>query len=154
MNTYVFVLFAVGVVLLTFARRRHVSGKGFALFRALFPSWRFFDEAGQFSKLYYRVGSGPWLEVPQGSPRSWSMVLLNPSGNLMSAGHSLVDQLVSEINDTPEARLSEIPKGVSYQLVQRWVRHQIAPSVKSFQFKIVLGGEDVLVSPELTERSG
>ena len=125
-----------------------MEGRGLALLRALFPSWRFFEDTGQFPQLFYRVGSGPWLDGLQGRPRTVFSIFLNPAGNFLFAGNSLVDQLISDIGDTPDEKLSEISGTVSYQLVKRFVRHQVGSvSGPEFQFKIVQDGEEILVSP-------
>ncbi len=131
------------------------------LFRAFFPSWRFFDDFGEVPELVYRLISSDltddvWRPCFQRPSRNWHSLLVNPAGNAYLAQASVVQQLVNElplINDT-----NPIEETVPYCLIKHWVAtvvraHSNAPHT-AYQFKIIARsfehpeGEDVLLSPE------
>lgn len=110
-----------------------------ALLRVLIPSWRFFDDVGHVSKLYYQIGPyGPWQPCFQPQQRHWYQLFLNPHTNLRMALNSIVERLSMEISDLDENKISE---SITYQLVENLVRHQvksIEPKAQNFRFKIVV----------------
>lgn len=132
-----------------------------ALLRVLIPSWRFFDDVGHVSKLFYQTNlATQWQPCFQPQPRHWYQLFLNPQTNLRMALNSLVERLVSEISEATEASKDQIPQSVSYQLVENLVRHQARSqnvNIKTFRFKIIVSdpaadtesaraGEEVLLS--------
>lgn len=149
-------------------RDRGFKGRNWMLARALFPSWRFFEQLGHVPKLSLRMigaaGPGPWTECLPPEPRGAATLFLNPRGNLRMACNSLVEQLVTDLGDIPdEADPSggshDLERLVSYELVERLVRFQIQRSTvpysgEQFQFRILAAvpgageslGEEILVS--------
>jgi hypothetical protein len=97
------------------------------LLRVLIPSWRFFDELGEVSRLYYRFGSGrshlgPWILYGKKSSRTWGHLLFNAEENLYLANIRLI---------------AELPE--TYPLVQNLVRWEIRQTHSDqfyFQFKV------------------
>jgi hypothetical protein len=133
----------VGLVLLP---RRTVNARGLALFRSLFPSWRFFEEIEAGPSLSFcaaPVGSdfGPWRAALTPSPRGPTALLLNARGNLTLAYQSIVEQLASELDEAPDADPSTL---ISYQLVVRLVAfellstHERTPGTQ-YRFRIDTG---------------
>lgn len=132
-----------------------------SLFRALLPSWRFFDRAGDVVHLSYRIMDdqgqpGEWLRHPRPPPRPWKALVHNPEGNLFLASQATVDRLADELSAFAEdpSRLSQT---VSYRVVEEMVRFEIrrtgVPSGRVFQFKLgVARGEnpadDLLLSTD------
>jgi hypothetical protein len=159
----------LALALLPGLRDRALPGRGWMLVRALFPSWRFFEELGQVPMLRYRVSDGEqggwseWKAALPPVPRGLGSLFLNARGNLRMASNSLVEQLVSdlaEVDDTDEG-LRRFEASVSYELVTRLVRARIRalePDAHAgrFQFKVVVAtpgaaegtGEEILVSSE------
>jgi hypothetical protein len=97
------------------------------LFRVIIPSWRFFDELGDVSELFYRFGPessklGSWIRYSEQPKRNLGALFLNPRENLYLASLSL-------ISDLPE----------SAPLVRNLVQWKIAQTHSDkffFQFKI------------------
>ncbi len=135
------------------------------LFRALFPSWRFFEELGRVPKLSFRiVGSSEteWSECLAPERMGLGALFLNARGNLRMAGNSLVEQLVTDLSELEDGATDEaVTSSVSYELVTRLVRSQVrelgggGPG-KRFQFRVVAAvpgatereGEEILISSE------
>ena len=130
------------VIASSFMRTRYVPGRAFALFRALFPSWRFFDDVGHVPQLLCRLGPtpdqlGPWrICVPNRTNRTElkgfvGSLFLNPQGNLRMACNSLVEQLMSDLGDFEveagpgpgPCDESQFVDTVSYQLTRDLVRY-------------------------------
>jgi hypothetical protein len=102
--------------------RRDVQGRGLALLRTLFPSWRFFEEIEAGPSLQVATAAvgepfGAWRDAQPASPRTAAALLVNARGNLELAYQSLVDQLTSELDDAPQDPTASI----TYALVQRLV---------------------------------
>lgn len=131
---------------------------GIQLFRALVPSWRFFDSRLDALALYYRFGPDedrlspyhPALK-PHGT-RGWGSLFLNPHENLRLAACSAVEILIQEAHQTLEAEVERIEQSVSYQIVLRIARQELRRSQQSsvnhpkiIQFKIT-AEEDLLIS--------
>jgi hypothetical protein len=96
------------------------------LFRVVIPSWRFFDELGDVSRLHYRFGSessklGPWILYSEKPARNLGTLFLNPRGNLYLANIGLI----SGLPETEE---------LIENLVQ-WEVVQARPGKFFFQFK-------------------
>ncbi len=131
----------------------HISGGGVYLFRAFFPSWKFFEDYGDVPSLFYRLSSngdkfGDWVPCLTQPKRRLSSLLVNPEGNFYLACSSLLQQVMSELDDATtekdEARAEKIEsfdKTVVYQLTHDLVRYQIAQrhAIESefyYQFKV------------------
>ncbi len=123
--------------------RRPLPGKTWLLLRCLFPSWRFFEGIEPGASLTFRVAAlggsfGPWQEaLPPPSLGAFSVVL-NASGNLTLASQSIVEQLLDELDGTPNDTAKEL---VAYRLVQRLVETRMTEvGVRSaqprYQFRI------------------
>ena len=70
--------------------------------RPLIPSWRFFDRAGDPTRLSVRTrlshGSfGAWKPVLSRPRRGFLNLFLHPEGNLYLANQGVVDRLVQEL---------------------------------------------------------
>jgi hypothetical protein len=82
--------------------------------------------------------------------RGLGELFLNAPGNLRLATQSLMERLLEELSELEEHDAS-FSVAVSYRLAERWVRahiHRIGraqPGLR-FQFKIISGDEDALVS--------
>ncbi len=136
--------------------------RSLGLFKALFPSWRFFEDVGPSPRLFHRtIGRDvldvdtcevPWTDTLPPQPRGPGALFLNARGNLRFTGGSVLDQLVAEIGDLPDAALGtfEAVEGlVAYRLVQRMVVERLGPDVGAYQIRVVLDetGEEILRSP-------
>ncbi len=134
------------------------------LFRVLIPSWRFFDKIEYLPALVYRVkpmgetSFGPWSPLVFREGRGLANLLLDSQGNLRMACNSLVERLMSDLEDWDETRSEGFSQTVTYRLVARLVRSQIQkePIGTAYQFKVgrVTPGlesrwiEDALISEE------
>lgn len=154
-------LLLLGLVATILLPRVDVPGRAVHLFRAFFPSWRFFEDVGGTPRLDYRVHLetgelGPWTDALPPVPRGPTALLLNPAGNLRFAGGSLVDQLVAdfevltdaEVDDAPERGLAALERMVSFRLVQNLVATQLrvrpdATEVTAYELRLVLDAPDV-----------
>jgi hypothetical protein len=135
------------------------------LLRALLPSWRFFDRLGRVPILLARWSAdgeefGPWEPVNPPVDRGLGALVLNARGNLRMACNSLVERLVSDLEDLQDSGGEErrFHESVSYRLVEDLVRfrsRQEHDGANWFQFKIVQtepgpgeerGGDEILVS--------
>lgn len=125
------VLWAVVLVGASLFGRRAIAARWMASLTVLLPSWRFFERPGLVPRLFVRWGDdaarlGPWHAIELDAPRPWSVVLLNPHGNLALALRSLLVRLLAEIDDAPDddpARV--IAVSTTYRLVQRLAAHRV-----------------------------
>jgi hypothetical protein len=141
----------------TLLKRRTVPGKTLYLLRALFPSWRFFEDFDGESALFLRqsCSTGNFSEWQRCLPRAERRahhLLFNPKTNYILAVGSLVQQLLAEISDLDCTNAQSIEKLVSYQMVRNLVESELAksqsvPRASQYQFKVSGSGEDWLVSP-------
>ncbi len=120
------------------------------LWRALIPSWRFFDQLETIPHLFLRLSIDgesfdAWQNCfrktsPDENNRNWKTFFFNANGNLRLAEISLVERLLSEVQDL-SADSSSLSKSVSYRLVEHLVRAralevQGSTSPVFFQFRI------------------
>ena len=141
-------------LLLALTKSRYVEGRAIFLMRALFPSWRFFEEITDIPKLFYRIENSPgqydpWKPCLWRPTRSLSALLLNAEGNLMFAFGGVVQHLMQDLESVAPEDLEEFMKSPSYQLSKNIALHHLrqdydSSTVRNFQFKIctVLQGED------------
>lgn len=125
-------------------------------FRALLPSWRFFDRAAPSPQLFVRVAGGEWTRF-DGGPRPALTPLFGASANMHLAYASVIEQLVQELGDldiegeAPADGIERDPRVtdlVGYQLVSRIAATAVPPGT-SYQWKIVVSGEDYICSPDM-----
>ena len=163
-NILFLALFFLLITALACLKGPQISDRRVQLFRVLFPSWRFFDVMGETPTLYYRVASssedlGEWqaaLEKPELRSPYWPFNLfLNSENNFVLAGYSLVEQLVSDMEEmygeiqgetqgVTGRDSEELERSVSFQLVDNLVRFQIRQNLQPtpteaklvYQFKV------------------
>lgn len=161
--TFPLVLLALGILLPVLLPRRELGSRGLMLLRSLFPSWRFFDSPGEYPSLSYRVcppspspdtaspesvpnlpppQPGPWIECPSPPPARGILELAyNPEGNLYFAFHTLISQLVSDLQSIPDDQPERITQTASYTLVRNLVSNSIRSTdpaaTGTYQFKII-----------------
>lgn len=81
------------------------------LLRLLFPSWAFFDRAGDPPVLEMRVLASDtppegWQPVVQAPPRRWWHLLFNPHGTLALAEQTLVERWHAELEEGAETEVT------------------------------------------------
>jgi hypothetical protein len=152
------IVLSLGVLgLLVWLPRRVVQARGSALFRCLLPAWRFFEPIERVPALQYRVAPhgddwSAWrdaLAAPARTP--WSL-LLNADGNLHLARQSLVEHLLSELDDAAEAGRCR-DELVSYHLVCALIEQCVRAALPAspllvYQFRVAdSGGATRFASP-------
>jgi hypothetical protein len=159
-----FSCYFLAVIAFSLLKRRALPGKTLYLFRALLPSWRFFEDFDEAPALYYRSSAGAedlgeWRRCLEKPRREFLNLLYNPRANYVLAAGSVVQHLLSEIDDTSQTDSHAIESLVSYQLTKNLITYQIEKShsdasTTRYQFKISGVTEDILISPvyELEER--
>lgn len=111
--------------------------------RIWIPSWRLFDQEGHVPRLFVRLQDHQeWLPVLKPPILRWYHIFLNPDGGYHHAACSAVEAFLQN------------PKNVdAYRIVCRICRrflNEMPTSVPSFQFKISVNEEDVLLSGQET----
>lgn len=165
MNLYVLIGYLVVLVAATQLLSGRVRSPVVQALRAFFPSWKFFDEPGEVPCLLVRTGAdaetlSSFEPLLPPLKRPITAALFNPRGNLWLAYGSLLQQLMSELEELPEGSDADtqIRSCTSYQLTQALVlerlreRGQALP--RYYQFKVVtfdaekpqLAPTDVLIS--------
>lgn len=155
----IFACYFLVILAFSLAKRKALPGKTLYLFRALLPSWRFFEDFDEAPTLYFRYASGTeqlreWERCLKRPNRRLAGLFFNPDTNYVLAAGSVVQQLLSEVNDLAHTDTASIEKLVSYQLTKSLVQFELPQLADRFQFKISGVSEDILVSPTyLTERA-
>jgi hypothetical protein len=159
------IYFAV-IALLATLKPRYIPGRAIYLFRALFPSWRFYEDICEVPMLHFRWQNGTdteefatdWVPAWGAPERSWSALMLNPSGSFVFACQGLLNQVESDIDEIGTGEHQEFANSVSYRLLQKLVLHQMrkrpeSRAARRYQFKLTAAtqgeeqtGEDVLIS--------
>lgn len=111
--------------------------------RALFPSWRFFVDAGPTLTLEVRVRDGHWQPVIPQITRSFGNLLLNSEGNFRHACNNNLlhlSQDLSKLSDRSDQGLESL---CSYQLTHNIARFYLAkggstPSGTTYQMRLSL----------------
>lgn len=133
--------------------RRPLRGTGWLLFRSLLPAWRFFEDVESTADLYFRVAQagsadyGDWQIALPAPARGVGALLLNARGNLALATHSLVEQLLAELDG---CTVDAAPSLTSYRLVQELVKQRLresgAADSSRYQFRLDSDGALAFVS--------
>lgn len=113
--------------------------KRLALFRALLPSWKFFDRTDVPHALYFRHhrGTEPWSEWREAlppRPHGFATLFLNPRGNDRLALASIVEEVLHDAERAADP--SELESQVSYRLLVRLAHLQSPASDGAVQFKV------------------
>lgn len=159
-------ILAYFAVLLIFAKlkSREMNGRMVFLFRAFFPSWKFFEDIEQAPLLYIRTelegrDFSEWSDGLGKAERSLSQVVFNPKGNLRLACNSLLQQLMTDLELADESNPKSFENVVSYQLTKNLARRRVLELARGkvavrFQFKLCLLTakspyllEDMMISP-------
>ncbi len=147
------------ITLLSSLKPRYIPGRAIYLFRAFFPSWRFYEDICEMPMLYYRTlePAGDWKLAWQKPLRSWSTIFVNPQVNYLFACQGLLNQVENDVNELGEGAHEEFSNSVSYRLLENLVRYSMRAegdgAATRYQFKLMaaIQGEDafqdVLISP-------
>ncbi|MEZ4753842.1 MAG: hypothetical protein R3A13_05965 [Bdellovibrionota bacterium] len=166
MNTefnFIIILFLLIAAILAFLKPRYLSSRGLFLFRAIFPSWRFFEEITDIPQLYYRLKTGEtfgeWKNCLFRPKRNLSTLFINPEGNLLFAYGGLLQHFIQDLESVEEDQVEDFMQSVSYKLILELARKRILEQessslINEFQFKVscLMQGaekdslEDVLIS--------
>ncbi len=153
----------IALILISRMKTVYIPGRAIYLFRALFPSWRFFEDLCYLPVLYFRSSEdgknfGPWEAALGKLERNWGCLFINSQANLLHAYHGLLQQLENDKEEVKEENKNDFIQSVSYQLTKNLVLSRILNSKKEekkiyFQFKLsaVMQGspqdaEDILIS--------
>ena len=157
-------IFFIIAIAFSFAKPKYIPSRALFLLRALFPSWRFFEEITEVPSLFYRIKRnknefGPWEECLKKPKRGLSSFFLNADANLLFAYGGLLQHFIHDLESVDEKDTEAFMNSVSYRLLTNLARFNIlennTPFENSdFQFKIctALQGDeeeildDVLIS--------
>jgi hypothetical protein len=132
-----------------------------ALWRAFFPSWRFFVEAGPELKLQIRLSEGSavsldWTDALAPIPRTWTSFPFNAQGNFLHACHNSLQHLSVDLRNHDHS--DQIEGLASYRIILNLARFQIhqlklGEGYRKFQFRILIldpsrPAEEMLISSE------
>jgi hypothetical protein len=159
------IIYLVTLILFSLFKSNHFQGKSFYLLRAFFPSWKFYEDLGDVPILFYRIkerGSiwTPWKNCVEKKKRKWTKLFLNSQGNVHLAYGSLLQHLVTDIQEIEDSDYFSLKSKASYQLVQNLVLFEISKtnsfqSGMQYEFKVSSWApcspstlaEDILLSP-------
>lgn len=103
-------VYLLALATLTRLRAVVVPSRTVQLLKALWPSWRFFEDVGEVAVLRLRFGDGedeaalgPWREGLPRIGRRWSALVHNAEGNHLHACESLLQLLLAEVGDAAES---------------------------------------------------
>jgi hypothetical protein len=125
-GTWIAAALVVACLGLAVLPRREVRGRGLALLRCFFPSWRFFEDVAAGPTLQLSTAApgesfGPWRDAWVSAPRTAASLIVNARGNLELAYQSLVDQLSSELED---GEGTDPTSSITYRLVQHLIERE------------------------------
>lgn len=138
---------AAVLALLVLLPRRDVPAPAVTLLRCFFPAWRFFEEIARSPVLSHRLatsGQGldaaDWVVSLAAPRRGLSSLWLNAPGNLYLAYQSLVERLLTELDESGQ-NPAAIAQTVSYRLVQGLVAERVRNALPlgaagQFQFRL------------------
>lgn len=149
--------------MLSLRKRRAIDDRGTRLWRALLPSWRFFEAPDVSYLLLARTydeppderNATPFIPVIRPRPHGAATCLFAPVGNLVLACHGLVEQLLQELSEREAFPFDQAEQLTSYKRVQHMVGYFL-PQAKHYQIKVVVEqpdgspGEEVFLSPVYT----
>lgn len=135
----------VAVGLLVGLPRRELGAHSWGLFRGLVPAWRFFESFEPLPALHYRYAAhaddwSDWLDALPAPARPLTSLLSNPAGSLHLACQSLVEHLVSDLEDAKG--LDRDPAElISYHLVCALVEQRVRMALPTgpglrYQFRL------------------
>ncbi len=140
------VVYFIIMIALSTRQSAYVPGKTIYLLRALFPSWKFFEDVCQLPVLYYRFAREgeefcEWQNCFQKPKRHLSAVIFNPQGNLLLACNGLLQQLESDIEELDASKADKFDQSVSYRLTKNLVIYQVSKQHQChagfrYQFKV------------------
>jgi hypothetical protein len=120
--------------------------EGMSFWRALIPSWRFFDQVGSTVELRYRSSHSPDSWSPWQPPslplnsRNCIRLMVNAEENLWLAKKAILERLAYELYDQREPDLQKLTDSLNYRLVQNWVEQELRSTKASlFQFELQVG---------------
>jgi hypothetical protein len=128
------------LILLYLVRGRVVHNRWVFIFRAFFPTWKFFEDANAQYKLLYQENNDVWITAIELLSRKKLSLFLNHEVNFHLALDTLVQRFVM---DLAEGR-QELTKSVSYRLIKKFVAAKTSSS--NFRFKITDGINDIFIS--------
>lgn len=116
--------------------------------RVFIPSWRFYDRIGSLPRLYARAHDA-WIPIFAPIQTPWYGLLFNPKGNQQLAYQSLLERFVVEASGAKKPE-----ELVSYKILAEACASELKrlghlQPGEQFNFKIQVGGEDVILSPFL-----
>jgi hypothetical protein len=125
-------------------------------FQLFFPSWRLFENTGDFPSVSFRFGSdkeflGEW-QKPFKLRRKWTHIFYNPQGNLVHLLTSQASQILLTLEAAGKAKSLEFTD--TFIALKHFFYSQ-TPAQNYFQFKISVTSwqrrtrteDDVLLSP-------
>jgi hypothetical protein len=128
------------LILLFLVRGRVVQNRWVFIFRAFFPSWKFFEDSRAQYKLFYQKENEEWLPAIELLSRKKLSLFINSEVNFHLALDTLVQRFVMDLAEE-ELDASE---SVSYRLIKKIVANKVV--IGTFRFKITDGVEDIFVS--------
>lgn len=152
----------VAIAFVSFRSSPSLQGPAAHLLKSLFPSWRFFDDAGPIPVLFVRTGPdrdrlGPWIAATTRPRPRLCHLLVNAEVLEHLAHETAVARLIDDIAELDDDRHDTLAQMVSYRMVARlaqlWARAR-QPHASMHQFKVasMLADElidDLVLSPPL-----
>lgn len=150
-------LYFILIIFFSFFKTPKIENAIVNLFKALCPSWKFFDESIDTPVLLFRlINENEWKICINHPRKRWFHILYNPQGNFYLAYHSHIQQLLGDLDQADDLTAQQFHQHVSYKICENFVR-SMKPS-SDFQFKIssielneqglhIL--DDILISPVL-----
>lgn len=138
-ETLAFSALAVSLLVLASSVRGHARSDTARLFRALVPSWRFFQEIDPVPWLSFRSAAagaelGEWREALLPGPRTLASLFVNGEGNLRLAEHGVVEALLAELDGRTHEEAQHL---VAYQRVHAMLVRELGTDVERYQFRLV-----------------
>jgi hypothetical protein len=138
-ETLTFAAIALVLLLVALSMRGQARSETARLFRALVPSWRFFQEIDPVPILSFRTAGagaelGPWSEALAPLPRTILSLFANGESNLRLAEHGVVEALLAELHGRTH---EEAQRLVAYRRVQAMIGRQLGTEIERYQFRLV-----------------
>jgi hypothetical protein len=139
----------VAVGLLVGLPRRVVRAHSWGLFRGLVPAWRFFESIEPVPALHYRFAAqtddwSDWHDALPVPARPIASLLWNPAGSLHLACQSLIEHLVSDL-DEAKGFGRDPAELVSYRLVCALIEQRVRtalPASPGLRYQFRLAGAE------------